>query len=247
MATKLSIDGVIFSGKGEILDWDDIPITTHIKFDFGGDNIFIIEGSQGFAKLPDMPNGWNGNYSSNPLFLAIHEAWIYNPIQACSNYAGGYPQGVSYGLRNGAYFYRRNYTINFCLSVFQSNPNGIYFFDTEEPLGNQKPTVFSGGFEAGAVLANGWSLDGEYIQVTSQNHWLFWTNANPKINMFESSNPPIITEIQSCGLVVNYADGSQSPILEFPQCPQDVFLVDDEDQVCQNACNLANSIINKLG
>ena len=49
-----------------------------------------------------------------------------------------------------------------------------------------------------------------------------------------------------CLLEIAYTDGS-TQTLNFDTCPQYIFRIDDEDQICHEACNLANEISRKLG
>lgn len=239
MANKLSIDGVIFVGKSDISSWTPTPIPGGIKVQWTPSDIEILSGSywyhssfNGWQAVADylfslnsFPINFYCEPTRNTVDLKIFNSAKYS-ASGVSNSLGTIviPSGYRIELTQVAIFVEGQQ-----IRIDAFHKSYCNFGSVFVPNNNQSYQFGIGRLDYFISSKRVTSNTGEFSERE--------TTITPDVSLLAGS----------CGLVVNYADGSQSPILEFPQCPQDVFLVDDEDQVCQNACNLANSIINKLG
>jgi hypothetical protein len=198
VATKLSINGVVFSGRSEIDSWSPQPQSGGVKVDWGGNDVEILSGESwtiekrlkltatGFTARC-VPYPWVAYfYAPHPSVITIQQPYF----GGCrSYYLDLYADGVAIAYH-------------------------IYGFRTDAAF----QVV---GFK---VTANGGA--------TSERE----TEVIPNVSLL----------MQGCNLTINYTNGS-TRALNFEACPQEIFPIEDEDQICQEACNLANEISRKLG
>lgn len=240
MANKLSIDGVIFQGKSAISSWKTIPLSGGIKVDWGDDDVEVLGGetwnlssSTSVERVAEYLFSYNIFDGEERCVAARNKSdlLILNPTKysqsGIQNTVG--PQIVPEGFRvefsrYPSTYYQVNAGEDFSVGFFHKHYCG--WGGLRIPASGSLREFGEGSVDAIII---------ERI-ITS--------NTGATSTRTTSAIPTVALANGGCELAINYVDGT-SALLSFPECPTDIFLV--EDEVCQNTCNIANSIINKLG
>lgn len=201
ISKSLDIDGVIYTFKKKIRDWTTTPLPSRLRVDWGVLGVDLIDGSA-YSRTSSIV--WKSvKIFDKPApqdYGTAQGAYEFHPIAGkdlwgCWEYGGG-----------NFYPFLSISSIGIGVAYYMSGGQGwvaMYYLNGQGQSGANPDTV-------GVSIRE----RANEIKITS--------NAGG-ISSRTTSTDPIISVIDgNCGLVVDFADNTQSSLIEFSQCPQNI-------------------------